>query len=692
MHIGVSHQTVKRVSWQSQTLPASSSPHFNDQGEDGMLTFRRRLFACTSLLAMAMRVVAPAIAAPPLEQHDSDTMTPIKHVIVIYGENRSFDHLFATYTSPSGDKVMNLLSEGIVKPDGSPGPHFAKATQYQATDTSAFSIAPAKTGPYNTLPPPNTDGAPESASNASPPPFATVAAAAAADYGLLPRDLYLLTTGATGLPDDTIDTRIVNVSSLKGGPFQLTPGMPYDAYAASPVHRYYQNYQQSDCAASHATADNPSGCLHDLFPWVEVTIGAGSNGNAQAAGFNDESTHEGATSMGFYNVRQGDMAYFKRLADRYTISDNYHQPAMGGTGLDSIIAGFGDAIWYSDGKGHAATPPANQIENPNAQSGTNNWYTQDGYSGGSYSACADTSQPGVGGVVSYLQSLPAKIKPNCEPTHYYLLNNYNPGYFGNGTVDTTDTFAIPPSPSPSIGNVLLDAHVSFHWYGEGWNQYAANPNDPTNVYCNICNPFQYQTSIMANSGLRTSVIKDTADFYNDIHAGTLPAVSFVKPGALNDGHPASSKFSIYEAFVRKILTELRQRPELWRTTAVFITVDEAGGYYDSGYIQPVDFFGDGPRIPLIVVSPWSTGGHVEHSYGDHVSILKFIEANWRLPTISKRSRDNLPNPVQTASNPYVPTNSPALGDLMGMFHFEHDHGGGDDHGHGDHDHDDGGHD
>jgi phospholipase C len=646
-------------------------------GQDRMMvTSRRRLFACVSLLAMATRAGASA-AAPPLTPHDADTTTPIKHVIVIYGENRSFDHQFATYVSPTGDKVRNLLSEGIIKDDGSPGENFATGAQFQATDTSTYSISPDKTGPYKTLPPPNTGGAPESASDESPPPFATVAAAAAVDYGVLPRDVRVLTTGATGLPKNTVDTRIVNVGSLPNGPFQLTPGVPYDAYANSPVHRFYEAWQQSDCAVGHATADNPSGCLNDLFPWVEVTIGAGNNGAAQPAGFDDETTHEGATAMGFYNVRQGDMPYFKRLADRYAISDNYHQPGMGGTGLDSIIAGFADAIWYSDGKGNPATPPANQIENPNPQSGTNNWYTQDGYSGGSYSACADTNQPGVSAVVSYLQDPKLKISPNCEAGHYYLLNNYNPGYFGDGTVDTTDKFAIPPSSSPSIGDVLLASQVSFRWYGEGWNQYAANPNDPTNVYCNICNPFQYQTSIMTNPTLRDAVLKDTADFYNDVRDGTLPAVSFVKPSALNDGHPASSKFSIFEAFVRKIITELRQNPEVWRSTAVFVTVDEAGGYYDSGYIQPLDFFGDGPRIPLIVVSPYSTGAHVSHSYTDHVSILKFIEANWKLPTISRRSRDNLPNPVAAASNPYVPTNSPAIGDLRDMFHFDHA-GGGDD--------------
>ena len=118
---------------------------------------------------------------------------------------------------------------------------------------------------------------------------------------------------------------------------------------------------------------------------------------------------------------------------------------------------------------------------------------------------------------------------------------------------TANPFTVPPSPTPSIGNVLLAAQVSFHWYGEGWNQYVDDPNNPTNVYCNICNPFQYQTSIMTNEALRTSVNKDTADLYTDIQDGILPAVSFVKPSGLNDGHPASSKYSIFEAFVRKIL-------------------------------------------------------------------------------------------------------------------------------------------
>jgi phospholipase C len=120
---------------------------------------------------------------------------------------------------------------------------------------------------------------------------------------------------------------------------------------------------------------------------------------------------------------------------------------------------------------------------------------------------------------------------------------------------------------------------------------------------------------------------------------------------------------------------LLANPDLFASTAFIITFDEGGGYYDSGYIQPLDFFGDGPRIPMIVVSPFTKGGRISHTYTDHVSILKFIERNWHLKPLTHRSRDNFPNPVSLWDDPYVPVNSPAIGDLFDLFQFHHDHNG-----------------
>jgi phospholipase C len=657
---------------------------------------RQHLAVATSLFALIANLGAPPSAAA---QDQPSTATPIKHVIVIIGENRTFDHVFATYKPKSSDTVSNLLSKGIVNEDGTPGPNFPLAAQSSAVDSKpdTYLLSPPDSVTYPVMPPVLAGGYTTA-------PFPDVATAKKYENGL-PNGYYVyLTTGGTGLVHGAVDTRIPNAASLPSGPFQITSAThPYDAYDNSPVHRFYQMWQQEDCSAVNATPWNPSGCQADLFPWVETTVGAGTNGLAQPAGFNDESTGEGSTSMGFYNVSHGDAPYLKYLADHYAMSDNYHQAVMGGTGANHVMLGSGDAIWFANSKGNPARPPENtlvaagspnagvvaEIENPNPRQGTNNWYTEDGYGGGSfgsasfgggtYSNCFDTTQPGVGPITTYLNSLDRPIKPHCEPGHYYLLNNYNPGYYGSGASAYADignpnetVFTIPPSPLHTIGDRLIEKSISWAYYGDQWNAYLANPDGnyvtPDNTYCNICNPFQYTTSIMTSPSGRTH-LRDTAELYEAIKDNTLPAVSFVKPDGWLDGHPSSSKLDLFEGFVKKIVDEVQANKTLWASTAIIVTFDEGGGYYDSGYVQPLDYFGDGTRIPALVISPFTTAGHISHTYADHVSILKFIEANWHLAPVSDRSRDNLPNPVATKSNPYVPLNTPAIGNLMDLFKF-----------------------
>jgi phospholipase C len=653
--------------------------------------------AAVTLAVLQMFVGAPLQAAAANDP-SIDTKTPIKHVIVIIGENRTFDHVFATYKPRNGERVDNLLSKKIIQEDGKPGKNYSLAVQYSATDTHAdhYQVSPQGKSLFSTLPPPLAGGP-------TAPYVPSLAVAMAVENGLPNTQYYTyLTTGGTGLTAGTPDMRIPNVNDLPPGPFQITPGIPYDAYAASPVHRFYQMWQELDCNIDYSDRWNPSGCRSDLFPWVETTVGAGANGNAQPSPFTDASTGEGSTSMGFYNMLQGDAPYLKSLADNYAMSDNYHQAVNGGTGANHVAIGTGDAIYFSDANGNPAEPPHKQtvaagtpnagvvdeIENPNAAKGTNNWYTEDGYGGGSYgsasygggtySNCSDSDAPGVYSVLSYLSTLPYEVDPKCAPGHFYLLNNYNPGYFGDGSNAYTDlnahntVFTIPPSKLRNIGDELLEKNISFAYFGDQYNIYLNDKYDqlPQDVYCNICNFFQYSTSIMTNPAVRTAHLKDTIDLYAEIKAGTLPAVSYVKPSGLVDGHPASSKLDLFEGFVKKIVDEVQANPELWKTTAIFVTFDEGGGYYDSGYVQPLDFFGDGTRIPLLVVSPWTKAGHISHTYTDHVSTLKFIERNWSLKPITDRSRDNLPNPKAKEENPYVPTNSPAIGDLFDLFDFK----------------------
>jgi phospholipase C len=593
------------------------------------------------------------------------TRTPIKHVILLIGENRTFDHVFATYTPPAGQKVNNLLSEGIVKADGTPGPNAAKAEQWQASQTGDYSNSPTHTSAFTNLPQMNTGSAPTQ------PYLASAAQAEAIEPALPSADYVELAEGGTGLPNDVVDTRFP--ATLPNAPVSMHASISYNDYANSPVHRFFQMWQQLDCNVANASAANPSGCRADLFPWVEVTMGAGNNGKTQPAGFTDESTNEGSTSMQFLNMAQGDAPYFKQLAQQYALSDNFHQSVMGGTGANHIMLGFGDAIYYADANGNPTVPPTNQIENPNSQSGTNNWWVQDGYSGGSYVNCADDTQPGVGAVRSYLKSLPYHTfrGTDCKPGAYYLVNNYNPGYLGTGEPAPlgADLYTVPPTKQQNLALLLTRHHVSWKYYGEGWA--SGTEAGEAGTFCNICDPFLYSTQVMTNPTLRANN-QDINNLYSDIQNGTLPAVAIAKPDGLLDGHPASSKLELFEGYVQKIVQMVQANPELWNNTAVMITFDEGGGYYDSGYVQPIDFFGDGTRIPLLVVSKYSTGGRVVHTYFDHVSFDKFVEANWGIrETISGRSRDNLPNPVQFPNNPYVPVNAPAIGDLMDMFDFHH---------------------
>src|SRR3954454_9027145 len=156
-----------------------------------------------------------------------------------------------------------------------------------------------------------------------------------------------------------------------------------------------------------------------------------------------------------------------------------------------------------------------------------------------------------------------------------------PGYYGDGTINADDpaagNFVIPPSPLRTIGDALNEKGVSWRYYGEGWNNYLKTPKDyASNYYCDICNPFQYTSSIMADPNQRQEHLKDVTDFDADVQNGSLPAVSYVKPGGLTDGHPASSKWNLFEAFTKRIIDEVKANPDLWASTAIIVTTDEGG--------------------------------------------------------------------------------------------------------------------
>ena len=255
--------------------------------------------------------------------NDPHTASPIKHLIIILGENRTFDHVFGVYKPRQGETISNLLSKGIVKEDGTPGPNFSRHGKFTTFDRIqlpssvretrrrmmscrhlSFSAQPNVASPIHAAAPASRPRRTlPILSPISHPPICTSS-----------------TTGASGLLTTRgVDTRVLNAISLPNGPFQLTGpnACPMTPILGDPIHRFYQMWQQSDCSIKTATASNPSGCLSDLYPFVAPSSFSAVN--------------EGGTSMAFQTCLRGDAPYLRQLADEYAMNDNYHQSQMGGT-------------------------------------------------------------------------------------------------------------------------------------------------------------------------------------------------------------------------------------------------------------------------------------------------------------------------------------------------------------------------
>ena len=194
---------------------------------------------------------------------------------------------------------------------------------------------------------------------------------------------------------------------------------------------------------------------------------------------------------------------------------------------------------------------------------------------------------------------------------------------------------------------------------------------PRDEYCNICNPFQYDTSIMANAGSPHGTYPGHGEpvrGYRQQHA----ACGFVREAQRSRRWPSG----IVEArSVRRLREEDRGRGAGQPESCGPIPRSSSPSTKAAATTTPATFSrwtssATARASRCIVISPFTKPGHITHNYADHVSILKFIERNWCLKPVTSRSRDNFPNPVTApGGSPYVPTNSPAISDLFELFSF-----------------------
>ena len=198
---------------------------------------------------------------------------------------------------------------------------------------------------------------------------------------------------------------------------------------------------------------------------------------------------------------------------------------------------------------------------------------------------------------------------------------------------------LPLLTNATIGDRLTAAGVSWNWYSGGWSDATAAPTphpDPLFQYHH--QPFNYYTNYAPGTVGRAH-LKDETDFIASARAGTLPAVSFVKPIGADNEHPGYTDLIRGENHLKALIDDVRNGPN-WSDTAIVITYDEHGGFWD--HVAPPtdgqhsDIWGPGARVPTIVISPLAKRHFVDHTLYDTTSILATIERRWDLASLGTR--------------------------------------------------------
>ena len=202
----------------------------------------------------------------------------------------------------------------------------------------------------------------------------------------------------------------------------------------------------------------------------------------------------------------------------------------------------------------------------------------------------------------------------------------------------SDTTALLPSQTmPTIGDRLTEKGVSWTWYSEGWDDAVAGRK---NNFAYNHEPFLYFANYEEGTEGRKHM-KDQNDFLKAAKEGTLPSVSFVKPGGGNDEHPGSSDVYSSEQLAVKLINAVLEGPNA-KDALVILTYDEFGGYFDHVAPPVIDRWGPGSRIPAIVIGPFAKKGYVDHTQYETVSILSFIAHRWGTAPLAERDKNASP--------------------------------------------------
>jgi phospholipase C len=205
---------------------------------------------------------------------------------------------------------------------------------------------------------------------------------------------------------------------------------------------------------------------------------------------------------------------------------------------------------------------------------------------------------------------------------------------------------VPNQTNPTIGDRLSDKNISWAWYSGGWNDALAGHPDPLFQFHH--QPFIYYAKYADGTQAKKDHLKDETDFIAAAKAGTLPAVSFIKPLGTYNEHPGYSDVTLGENHALELVNDVLNGPN-GKDAVIIITYDEHGGFWDHVNPPAIDKkWGPGLRVPALIISPFAKQGVVDHTQYETVSILSFIEKRWGLTPLA--DRDKNANPLSNAFN------------------------------------------
>ena len=222
------------------------------------------------------------------------------------------------------------------------------------------------------------------------------------------------------------------------------------------------------------------------------------------------------------------------------------------------------------------------------------------------------------------------------PNHLYTVAAQSGGLVGiAGTLEQVEDALDDPDgfSFASMVDLFEKTHVSWKHYVEPPYP-GAHGSQPKEF--SIWNPLPGFKRIRDDPGLMAHLL-DIKEYFHDLQAGTLPDFAWIIPNFPDSEHPPEQAAPVAQGmwYVTNLLNALMKSP-YWKDTAVFLTWDDYGGFYDHVPPPPVDAFGYGPRVPTIVISPYAKSGYVSHYVYDFTSTLKFAEERWGLKHLTAR--------------------------------------------------------